>query len=278
MNTVTYEFDLQGHRGARGLMPENTIPAFLKAVEHGVDTIEFDVVVTNDRQLLISHEPWFNHRISTKPDGTPVLKREEQDHNIFGMSYEETTRYDVGIRGNPDFPEQKTVAVQKPLMREAIMAVEAYIKEHGLDPVRYNIETKSNPDWVGTFVPEPEEFVKLLYEELSELEVLGRVIIQSFDPNTLIAMRELDPGVTQAILVSDRTPLEKYVKILGYTPEIWSPHYKRVNPSTIIEARDRNMKIIPWTVNRIREMRTQLEMGVDGLITDYPNRGATLKR
>ncbi|MEX0993936.1 MAG: glycerophosphodiester phosphodiesterase family protein, partial [Balneolaceae bacterium] len=274
----SYEFDLQGHRGARGLMPENTIPGFLKAVDYGVDTIEFDIVVTNDRQLLISHDPWFNHNISTKPDGTPVLEKEEHYHNIFGMTYEETTEYDVGIRGNPDFPGQEPLAVQKPLMRDAIKAIEVYIEEQELKPVKYNIETKSRPEWYGKFVPEPEEFARLLYEELSGLGLLDRVIIQSFDPNTLIAMRELAPEVTQAILVSRRGPLSELLNTLGYTPEIWSPHHQLISVSTIIDARDRDMKIIPWTINSITRMRQLLELGVDGIITDYPNRGATLKR
>ncbi|MDZ7755284.1 glycerophosphodiester phosphodiesterase family protein [Rhodohalobacter sp.] len=108
-------FDLQGHRGARGLMPENTIPAFLKAVELGVDTVEFDVVVTADGKILVSHEPWFNHLFSTKADGSPVTEEEERSFNIFEMTYEETQQFDVGKRGNPNFPNQEPMEVTKPL-------------------------------------------------------------------------------------------------------------------------------------------------------------------
>jgi len=145
----SYDYDLQGHRGARGLLPENTIPGFLRAVEEGVDTIELDVVVTGDSLILVSHEPWFSHTIATKPDGTPVTEDEEESLNIFEMTYEETQQFDVGIRGNRNFPNQEAMAVTKPLLSEAIIAVETFIKEQDLNLVKYNIETKSQPDWYG---------------------------------------------------------------------------------------------------------------------------------
>ncbi len=278
---MTYDFDLQGHRGARGLLPENTIPSFKKAVDYRVDTVEFDVVVTADRRILVSHEPWFNHKISTAPDGLPVRRRQAQGHNIFQMTYEETRRYDVGRRGNPDFPMQEPIPAIKPLMIDAILAVEQYAADQGLDPVRYSIETKSDTSWYNSMVPEPEEFAQLLYDELTSepfegLDLLDRVIVQSFDPATLIALRELDPDIAQAMLISERRDrgslFDRYLDTLGYTPEIWSPRYQIVSREMVEEAHRRGMKVIPWTVNRSKDMRSLLEMGVDGLITDYPNR------
>lgn len=273
MNEATYDYDLQGHRGARGLMPENTIPSFLKAIDHGVDTIEFDLVVTADNQILISHEPWFDHQISTKADGNPVTEDEQMGLNIYEMTYLETQKYDVGKRGHAGFPEQEPMEVTKPLMRDAIIAIEEYVEEKGLSPVQYNIETKTRPEWYGTYGPQPEEFSQLLYDELADLDILDRVIIQSFDPATLIAMREIDAGVTQAMLVYEKNQtIDRYVEILGYTPEIWSPHYELVTPELVAEVHDRGMTIIPWTINERDEMIRQLELGVDGIITDYPNR------
>ncbi len=268
-----FTYDLQGHRGARGLVPENTIPGFLKAIDHGIHTVEFDLVVTADRKLLVSHEPWFNHQISTKPDGTPVSEDEQMELNIYEMTYEETSRFDVGIRGHEGFPDQQPMEAIKPLMVDAILAIEEYVDEQGLSPVYYNIETKSRPEWYGVFTPHPEEFSQLLYDELAELGVLDRVIIQSFDPATLIAMREIDPNVVQAMLVfeEDQT-VDRYVEILGYQPEIWSPHYELVTSALVTEVHERGMTIIPWTINQTEEMIRQLEMGVDGIITDYPNR------
>ncbi|MCA1802191.1 MAG: hypothetical protein LC662_07005, partial [Rhodothermaceae bacterium] len=133
-----YDFDLQGHRGARGLLPENTIPSFLLAVDLGVNTVEFDVVVTADRRLLVSHEPWFHQNISTKPDGSPVTAEEAMDLNIYRMTSDEVLQYDVGIRGHVNFPDQQPLAVVKPLMADAIEASEAHAAERGIDPVMYN--------------------------------------------------------------------------------------------------------------------------------------------
>jgi len=278
---VIRDFDLQGHRGARGLLPENTIPGFIKAIDYGVDTIEFDLVMTKDRQILISHEPWFDHKISTKPDGTPVTEEEQRDFNIFEMTYEETQQFDVGVRGNPNFPNQQPMEATKPLMSDAIRAIEEYSAEKGLPPVAYNIETKSVPDEYGEFYPYPEEFAQLLYEELNKLhedfDLFGRIIIQSFDPATLIEFRKLDDQIDQAMLVYDERQMQEYIDELGYTPEIWSPHYPLVTPEMVKEADERGMKVIPWTINTVMEMQRQLDMGVHGIITDYPDSAAVLR-
>jgi glycerophosphoryl diester phosphodiesterase len=274
----TFDFDLQGHRGARGLLPENTIPSFLIAIDHGVDTIEFDLVVTKDRKILISHEPWFHHQISTKPDGSPVSETEALQYNIFEMTYEETQEFDVGIRGHENFPEQEPMPATKPLMRDAILEIEAYVEELGLDPIWYNIETKSRPEWYDKMVPVPQEYAQLLYDELADLDILDRVIIQSFDPATLIEMRKIDPDLKQAILVSNEEPMQVYLDTLGYTPEIWSPHYRLVTPEMVNQAHEYGMTVIPWTINETDEMRRLLEMGVDGIITDYPDRAAPLRQ
>lgn len=274
-------FDLQGHRGARGLLPENTIPSFLIAIDHGVDTIEFDLVVTQDRQILISHEPWFHHHISTKPDGTPITEEEQLEYNIFKMTYEETQEFDVGIRGHVNYPNQEPMEVTKPLMRDAIRAIEAYSEEIGHPPVWYNIETKSNPNQYGEFYPYPDEYAELLYEELKilhqEFDLFDRINIQSFDPATLIEFRKLNDQIAQAILVSTDEPIQTYLDRLGYTPEIWSPNFRYVTPEIVEEAHDRGMQVIPWTINTVDEMKRQLEMGVDGIITDYPDSAAVLR-
>jgi len=274
-NQSTQSFDLQGHRGARGLLPENTIPSFLKATEFNVKTIEMDLVVTGENELLVSHEPWFNHKISTHPDGSPVTEDEQMSLNIYEMTYNEIQQFDVGMRGHPDFPEQKSMKVSKPLFIDAVRAIEEHAIENNLKPLYYNIETKSEPPYYGVFVPQPDEFAQLLSDELTELDrefdLLDRVIIQSFDPATLIAFRNLHPDVSQAMLVYENNPVQSYIDTLGYTPEIWSPNYNLLTNEAIQELHNRNMKVIPWTVNTINEMRVLLQMGVDGIITDYPD-------
>ena len=274
----SYEFDLQGHRGARGLLPENTISSFLKAAELGVDTIELDLVVSGDSQLVVSHEPWFNHKISTKPDGSPVTENEAKELNIFQMTAEEIQKFDVGKRGNPDFPDQKPVKAHKPLFREAIRQIEQFVSEHNLEPVSYNIETKSNPEYYSIMVPEPDTFAQLLYDDLQSLGITSRSVVQSFDVNTLKAMREIDPDVSLALLVENREPVEENLNRLGFTPDIYSPYYKNLNRSMIENVHAAGMKLIPWTINDISEMRSYLEMGVDGIITDYPDRALELKK
>ena len=268
-----YDYDLQGHRGARGLLPENTIPGFLRAIDEGVDTIELDLVVTADSMLIVSHEPWFNHVISTKPDGEPVSEEEEQSLNIYEMTYEETRQYDVGRRGNENFPDQEPMEVTKPLLSEAVLAIETYVEENGLMPVRYNIETKSRPEWYGVYTPLPEVFSRLLYDQLVALDILDRSTVQSFDPSTLIEMNKIDPDVSLAMLVFEESQsVERMTEILGFTPDIWSPNYRLVTPLLVDKTDQMGMQLIPWTVNDRDEMIRLLEMGVDGIITDYPNR------
>jgi glycerophosphoryl diester phosphodiesterase len=258
-------------------MPENTIPAFLKAVDLGVNTVEFDVVVTGDGKVLVSHEPWFNHLFSSKPNGEPVTESEEMDLNIYEMTYEETQQFDVGKRGNPNFPNQQPMEVTKPLMKDAIRAVEEYASENDLPPLHYNIETKSRPEWYGEYVPGPEEFSRLLFEELKELGVLDRVILHSCDPSTLSAFKQLAPDVRQAMLVSNDVLPDMYINLLGYTPEIWSPDYRLLDAESVSQLQSKGMKVIPWTVNTVDEMRELLRFGVDGFITDYPDSAAVLR-
>lgn len=280
-NQPIQTFDLQGHRGARGLMPENTLPAFIKAVDLGVNTIELDVVVTQDERIIVSHEPWFNHDISTKPDGSPVTEEEEMELNIYEMTYQQTQQYDVGKKGHPSFPNQERMEAKKPLLSDVIRTIENYTEEQGLPEVKYNIETKSEPARYGVYYPQPEKFAELLNDLLMELNeefgMLDRVIVQSFDPATLVEFRKLNPEVSLAMLVTNNQSIQHYVDQLGFVPEIWSPNYQLVSPKMIAEVHALGMKVIPWTVNTTEEMNDLIEMGVDGIITDYPDSAAVLQ-
>ena len=135
-------FEIEGHRGARGLLPENTIPSFIKALEYGVKTIELDVVVSRDNKLVVSHEPWFSSVISLDPKGNPIPAEKQKEHNIYNMNYSEIKKYDVGSLGNKDFPEQQKMKTYKPLLSEVFVEIGKYVKKNKLQPVRYNIEIK----------------------------------------------------------------------------------------------------------------------------------------
>ncbi len=274
------EFDLQGHRGARGLMPENSIPGFIRALELGVTTLEMDIVISADSQVVVSHEPWFSRHICVKPSGKRIGRWNQKSLRIFEMRYEEVAAYDCGSRGNPDFPEQQKLEVSKPLLRDVIAEAEAYVESHDRPPVHYNIETKTRPMWDGKYHPAPQTVVKLLYDVIREQEILERATIQSFDVRTLKIAHELDPTVTLSLLIGSHNgkSVPENTEELGFTPEVYSPNHRLVDKALIQAAHERDMEVIPWTVNELSRMRELRAMGVDGLITDYPDRGRELLR
>ena len=270
---VLPNFDIQGHRGCRGLMPENTTPAMLKAIDLGVTTLEMDVVVTSDKKIILSHEPFFNHDITTKPEGGEFTAAEEKGLNIYQMSFKETQAYDVGLKTNPRFPQQEKIKAKKPLLSDIIDDVEAYIRLKGVSPVFYNIETKSTPATDGIFHPTPEIFVDLLMEVIKKKKLESLVIIQSFDYRTLQVLHRKYPNIKTAALIEDfdKKSLDAQLSDLGFTPTIYSPHYSLVNADLILKCHDRKIRVIPWTVNDKPTIDKLKALGVDGIITDYPN-------
>ena len=266
-------FDIEAHRGGRGLMPENTIPAFLNAVHMGVNTLELDIVMTKDSQLVVSHDPYISAEICSKPDGSPVTDAEEKNLKIFDMTYAEVKKYDCGSRGNSRFPDQKKMSVHKPLLSEVIDAVESYIKEHSLPAVRYNIETKSTEKGDNVLNPEPPAFIKLFYAVIKAKGVTDKCILQSFDMRTLQEMHKLDPTLATALLVEKTTDdLETNLKNLHFNPTIYSPNYLLVTKKMIDKCHALGIKVLPWSVNEIAKMTALKNDGVDGIITDYPDR------
>jgi glycerophosphoryl diester phosphodiesterase len=266
-------FDKQGHRGCRGLLPENTIPGMLKAIDLGVTTLEMDAVITADSQVILSHEPFFNHEITTRQDGSSITEAEEQSLNLFKMTYAETKRFDVGLKPHNRFPKQQKQAATKPLLTEVIDSAEAYLKQKNLPPVGYNIETKCKQETDNLFHPEPETFVRLLMAIIQSKEIQDRTIIQSFDIRTLQVVHRQYPGTKTALLIEDydKHTFAEQLAQLGFTPTIYSPHYSLVNTALVQQCKTAGVQLIPWTVNEREEITRLKEMGVDGIITDYPN-------
>ena len=266
-------FDKQGHRGCRGLMPENTIPAMLHAVGLGVTTLEMDVVITKDKKVILSHEPWFGQEITTKPDGSFMGPREERKYNIYWMTYEETKTFDAGMKPHPRFPKQQKMKVTKPLLADVIDSVMQYMMMARRPMPYYNIETKTNPQFDGVFHPKPEEFVELLMAVIKEKQIEEYVTIQSFDFRTLQYLHQKYPDIKTAMLIEDfdKRGLDAQLKALGFTPNIYSPAYQLVNEELVKKCHEQNIKIIPWTVNDKTKIEELKKMGVDGIITDYPN-------
>ena len=269
--TVPPDFDLQGHRGARGILPENTIPAFIEAAGLGVTTLELDVVISRDSQVVVSHEPWMSSRICLDPEGYPAPEDREAT-NLYTLTADDIARYDCGSQGHPDYPEQRPVPVSKPLLAAVLDTIEARFPGDDRARLHYNIETKSNPEADGVFHPDPQTFARLLYAEIDRAGLHDRVVVQSFDVRTLQAMRRLDPEVRLALLVAGDENPEAKLAALGFSPEILSPNYRLVDAALVRRAGEAGMAVVPWTVNEPETMRMMLALGVDGLITDYPNR------
>ncbi|MBK5280300.1 MAG: glycerophosphodiester phosphodiesterase [Bacteroidia bacterium] len=288
------KFDIQGHRGARGLMPENTIPAFLSALNSGVTTIELDVAITKDRQVVVSHEPWMSAEICLDPEGNEILKKAEMKHNIYQMTYDQVKQYDCGSKRNERFPNQQKLKIHKPLLSEVLIAVEMHIKNFSTYQVDYNIEIKSLPEGDNKFHPVPDVYSELVFNLIDQYIPLERVVIQSFDFRVLKYWHKNHPEVRLSALVENRKSVDQNINALGFVPSVYSPdfklltnesvnylHTKIVTVPELVESKSstsaNKLRVIPWTVNKTTDMLVLKGMGVDGFITDFPDSAARFK-
>lgn len=266
-------FDFEAHRGGRGLMPENTIPAMLNAIRiPEVVTLEMDVHITKDGQVVVSHDPYFNAAITTTPDGKYLTTKEAQAILLYKMDYAEIRKYDVGMKPHADFPKQQKLPVSKPLLSILIDSVEQFAKaNHRL--MMYNIEIKSKKEADNINHPEPAVFAEKLIAVLKDKHVLDRSVIQSFDPRSVQVVHERYPSVQTSFLVDKNggDKLEEQLAKLGFVPAIYSPNYAVVTKQLVDACHAKQMKVIPWTVNTTEEMQRMIDLGVDGVISDYPD-------
>lgn len=281
------KFDVQGHRGARGLKPENTVPAFLAALDLGVTTLEMDVVITKDKQVIVSHEPWMSFEICLDINGNPFKEKDEKKFNIFQMTYEQVKLFDCGSKVHPRFLEQEKAKANKPLLSEVIIAAENHLKNFTRYEVDYNIEIKSEKELDGKYQPKPEEFSDLVYALIDQYLPLDRVVIQSFDFRVLKYWHAKYPEVRLAALVENKKSVDENLQELGFIPSIYSPDFKLLSVEVVKELHTKiadsngrkhhKLRVIPWTVNEVSDMLVLKGMGVDGFITDYPDRANKYK-
>ncbi|WP_245907021.1 glycerophosphodiester phosphodiesterase family protein [Reichenbachiella versicolor] len=264
--------DIQGHRGARGLMPENTIPAFVKALELGVTTLELDLAVTKDSQLVVSHEPYMGYKISTDSLGNEITEEDELEHNIYQMTYDQVQKYDVGLKFHSSFPDQEKMKVNKPLLLDLVRTVNEYSAKNGIENIRYNIEIKSKSSGDDLYHPTPEVFSKLVYDFIEEHMDKKLLNIQSFDFRVLKYFRENYPEIELAVLIDNNVSIDQNIDSLGFIPEIYSCYYKLLDGDKVKYLQMKGLKVIPWTVNNQEDIEEVLQWGVDGIISDYPNR------
>ncbi len=263
----------QGHRGCRGLMPENTLPAMVKALGLGVTTLEMDISISKDKKVFLSHEPFFNHEITTKPDGSFIDEKDEKNYNMYLMSYDSIKKYDVGMKPHPRFAKQKKMKVVKPLLADVFAAIKQEMITRRRPYPFYNIETKTQPATDNIYHPAPVEFVELLMKVIKENGMEDFVIIQSFDFRTLQYLHKKYSTIKTAMLIEeyDKRILEEQIKDLGFSPTIYSPAFVLVNESLVNKCHQQNIQVIPWTVNNKAKMNELKVLGVDGIISDYPN-------
>lgn len=294
--SASHAFDLQGHRGARGLAPENTLAGFAKALEIGVTTLETDLSVTRDGVLVLVHDRVLNPDIVRGPDGEWLAS---PGPAVFHLKLEELRRFDVG-RLRPATKYARQFEGQMPVDGARIPTLAELfdlVKTSGKSP-RFNIETKLSPEKPAETL-DPETFTRLVVEAVRAAQVASRTTIQSFDWRTLRIAGKLAPEIGTVCLTHPATLRDKAdaggrrpspwlagldpIDYAGSIPRLaqaagcgtWSPRFTELSSAAVAEAHAIGLKVVPWTVNAEADMARVIDMGVDGLITDYPDRART---
>lgn len=284
-------FDIEAHRGGRALLPENTLPAFANALSMGVDTLELDVGVTADGEVVVSHERGLNpdlardaNGVYVAPPGTPFVK----------LRFADVRTYDVGqIRTDSayakQFPDQRAVpGTRIPTLKELF----ALVRKSGNTRVRFNIETKIDPNHPDESL-DPHGFVAKLLGVIEAEGLSDRVMIQSFDWRTLLLVQQQAPRIPTVYLTLQRGSAPTVVLdkasnwTAGFSPAdhggslprtikaaggaIWSPYFGDVTPALVSEAHALGLRVVVWTVNKPEDMARMIETGVDGIISDRPD-------
>jgi glycerophosphoryl diester phosphodiesterase len=292
--TPCHAFDLQGHRGARGLMPENTLASFAAALSIGVTTLELDLGMTKDGVVVVSHDSLLNPDHTRGPDGQFL---NAHGPAIRALTLTELKRYDVGrlkpgTKYGASLPEQRPIdGATIPTLAEVFDLVRRTKADH----IRFNIETKITPE-SGAEVADPETFATAVVREIREAGLQARVSIQSFDWRTLTAVGRMAPEIARSCITVERqwrdnlqrggrgaspwtagldiddfeSSAPRLVKAAGCA--IWSPMFQDLSPAELAEAKSLGLKVVPWTVNERPQMERLIRAGVDGLISDYPDR------
>ncbi|OZV69007.1 glycerophosphodiester phosphodiesterase family protein [Winogradskyella aurantia] len=259
--------DIQGHRGCRGLLPENSLPAFETAIDLGVNTLELDIAITKDKKVVVSHEPFMSRTICYDPSGEEIPEEMDMAYNLFEMTYNDIKAFDCGTKFHPDYPNQKKSSVYKPLLSEVFELVKSKNAK-----VNFNIEIKSKPSYYGIYTPYPEEYVEIVLEEIRQNDMFNAVNLQSFDLNVLEEIKKQSPEMKVALLVDEGEDINEKLNKLSYKPEIISPFFKLLTSKIVKNYHAEGYTIIPWTVNDVEDMEQVISFKVDGIITDYPNK------
>jgi glycerophosphoryl diester phosphodiesterase len=254
-------------------MPENTIEAMKHALDLGVNTLELDLQISQDGHIVVSHDPYFHHRYAIRPDGSHIQKEDPKEY-IYTMPYSEVVKYDVGSRPSEVWPEKACVKTVKPLASDLIDFVENYVKEKGLSPVRYNIEIKSkDAKGEGQNWPTYDRFVSECCKFLHSKHLGDRLVVQSFDVRALNYMQEKYPEFILSYLVDAKAgEFDTFMAKLKFTPQWLSPHFSITDEALVQKCREKGIKIVPWTVDKPEDITRILDLKVDAIISNYPDR------
>ena len=249
--------EIQGHRGARGFLPENTLAAFKYAIENNIYVLELDLQITKDNQIIIYHDKSINTEIC---DGI--------SKHIKTLSLKEVKEYDCGSKKNIKFPNQQTVPGEKiPTLIELINLIQTEYKNKN---IKINIEIKTTKSLDTD--DEVYNFSNTLIDILHKYNIADDVIIQSFDIRALKDVKEIDPSIKTSYLVKDKLPnidsLINTSKQLGV--KIISPEYNLLDKQIVKKLQENGFEVLPWTINDMDTLKQNIEYGVDGIITDYP--------
>jgi glycerophosphoryl diester phosphodiesterase len=274
MSTPTPPFniktEIQGHRGARGLWPENSIYGFINTAQLGIKTLEMDVVINGDGEVLISHDPYFNSQFCLDPEGKEI--RDEKKYNLYLMPQSEIEKFDCGTKYYSRFPEQEKIKVSKPLLKDLLIVMD----KEGFKTINYNIEIKSRKEWRGIYQPESiDDYVDNVLKTLEYLPY-DRYNLQSFDIDILRSIYRQDPKVRLAYLIEKQELSKTTIDSLDFPIYAFSPDYHLLSQELVAYYQSKGVKVIPWTVNETKDMKRLAEWGVNGIITDYPNRWKAL--
>jgi glycerophosphoryl diester phosphodiesterase len=289
--------DLQGHRGARGLAPENTLAGFRTALGIGVTTLETDVALTRDHVLVLSHDPRLTPALVRGPDG---LWLAADGAPFIELDYADLARYDVG-RLNPAHKYATQWPMQKPADGERIptlaelLALARDARSPGGAPVRFNVETKITP-LAEVPTADPANFARAVVTAVLSAQMGDRVTVQSFDWRTLLEVKRLAPQIATVCLTIESSGMNTVrLGAEGASPwhaglkaaehgnslprlaraagcSTWSPFWRNVTEPLVAEAHGLGLRVVPWTLNEPADMERMIDLGVDGLITDYPDR------
>lgn len=255
---------IYGHRGCRGILPENSIEGFNKAIELGAHGIEFDVVVNKDNQIVISHEPYMDKKYCLMPTGAKI--KNEKEFNIFQMTQTEIEQFDCGSKYHSKFPEQKKLKTYKPLLQEVLNKVD-------FTDITLLFEIKSEKRYYGKFQPQPKEFVEIILKEVEGFAHKQNIIFMSFDSNIINELHKKAPQYKLVYLTySPFKSVNHSLSHLRFKPYAIGLYNPTISKKEVKKVHEQGVKVFAWTINSEKDFNKLTRYGVNGIITDYPGR------